>query len=142
MIANSSINPPSCQHKTVSKAWNYISHIGNPNKNILPRERTKVSNEFDDKIFDFSRDSGVYRCVASRSYNGYSSYSGRRETVYMDVDFYPRNDDSYYGRGYDDYFNNRRYNYGYRRPYGYAYAKTSEDKALIETDAKKNKEDN
>merc|ERR1712111_60345 len=29
--------------------------------------------------FDSSLDGGVYRCVATRSYRGYSSYSGQRE---------------------------------------------------------------
>ena len=64
----------------------------------------------------------------------------------MDVDFYPRNyDDNYYGRGYDNYDNYfNRYDYGgYRRPYGYAYAKTSEEKAVVKDDVKKdNKENN
>ena len=88
-----------------------------------------------------SLDAGVYRCVATRSYRGYNSYSGRRETVYMEVDFNPRYNNGYnninYGRGrdYDTYFNNRYDRYdpynGYNRPY-YQYAKTTEDKAVID----------
>lgn len=84
--------------------------------------------------YDSRDDAGTYRCTATRSYRGYSSYSGRRETVYMEVEFNPRYEDSYYGRNnYDDYFN-RRYNSYDRndRPYGYAYAKTSEDTAVID----------
>merc|ERR1719245_1498138 len=91
--------------------------------------------------FDSSLDAGVYRCVATRSYRGYNSYSGRRETVYMEVDFNPRYNNGYnninYGRGrdYDTYFNNRYDRYdpynGYNRPY-YQYAKTTEDKAVID----------
>lgn len=51
------------------------------------------------------RDNGVYRCVASRSYNTYSRY-GDKETVYMEVDFYPRERSGVYSsyRNYDDYF--------------------------------------
>ena len=67
-----------------------------------------------------------------------------RETVYMEVDFYPRSTDGgYYGRDYSGYFNNRYDRYdGYRRPYyGYAYAKTSEDTAVVENKEEKNRED-
>ena len=86
----------------------------------------------------------MYRCVATRRYSGYNTYNNMRETVYMEVDFYPRSTDGgYYGRDYSGYFNNRYDRYdGYRRPYyGYAYAKTSEDTAVVENKEEKNRED-
>jgi len=94
--------------------------------------------------FDTSRDAGRYRCLATRTYRGYSSYSsGNRETVYMEVDFNPRYGDGGYGRDYNSYFN-RYDNYNrYNRPYyGYSYSKTSEDNAVIDNNLKsENKED-
>ena len=80
------------------------------------------------------RDAGIYRCVGTRSYDSYGStygsyrpsygsrpsygYSrggyGRTETVYMEVQFDPR-DGGYSGAFGGDY-------YGYRDDYGYRWS--------------------
>jgi len=111
-----------------------LSHLGNRG---TVRSLGDYGSILTIRDYDSRDDAGTWRCTATRSYRGYSSYSGRRETVYMEVEFNPR--DSYYGRNnYDDYFNSRynsydRYDrYDRDRPYSYAYAKTSEDTAVID----------
>ena len=136
-------------HFSVTEAWNYLDPaLPVPAANAINTIFTTKTNIFLPRlvvnIFSLCLrdDAGTYRCTATRSYRGYSSYSGRRETVYMEVEFNPRYEDSYYGRNnYDDYFN-RRYN-SYDRPYSYAYAKTSEDTAVIDNAVdEKSTEDN
>jgi len=122
-----------------SDTRNSLSHLGHRS---TVRSLGDYGSILTIRDYDSRDDAGTYRCTATRSYRGYSSYSGRRETVYMEVEFNPRYEDSYYGRNnYDDYFN-RRHN-SYDRPYSYAYAKTSEDTAVIDNAVdEKSTEDN
>jgi len=100
-------------------------------------------------IRDFEdRDSGIYRCVGTRSYDDYgSSYSssygssngrynsygrgsGRTESVYMEVEFYPES-------GYSGAFNGRDYypsSSGYRPSYGYRTAGVTSSEDTIVPD--------
>jgi len=59
------------------------------------------------------RDTGVYRCVGTRSYDSYRSTYGRKETVYMEVEFNPRSRRYLPRTDYSDYFSDR--NYGHYR---------------------------
>jgi len=96
-------------------------------------------------IEDFrERDTGIYRCVGTRSYDRYgSSYGrgyGRTESVYMEVDFYPE------GRGYSGVFSGRdnyypRDDYFYGGGYRAAAVSTSEDKIVSKSDAAQNSEE-
>ena len=57
------------------------------------------------------RDTGIYRCLATRSYESSHSYRsayGRKETIYMEIDFTPRGR-SYGGsrNEYSGYFSSR-----------------------------------
>merc|ERR1712123_168516 len=92
------------------------------------------------------RDTGIYRCLATRSYESSYSYRsayGRKETIYMEIDFTPR-DRSYGGsrNEYSGYFSSRD---DYRpRPYSnrdYGWfrsgVKVSEDTIVIEPKGEK-----
>jgi len=125
-----------------SESRNSLSHLGHRS---TVRSLGDYGSILTIRDYDSRDDTGTYRCTATRSYRGYTSYSGRRETVYMEVEFNPRYEDTYYGRNnYDDYFNSRYNSYDRpSRPYSYAYAKTSEDTAVIDNAVdEKSSEDN
>merc|ERR1712013_790904 len=66
------------------------------------------------------RDTGIYRCFATRSYDSGYNYRagyGRKEAIYMEVDFLPRARTSGSRRGYSDYFSSNRDYYYRDRPY-------------------------
>merc|ERR1711892_1099523 len=92
------------------------------------------------------RDTGIYRCLATRSYSSSYSYRssyGRKETIYMEIDFTPRgrsyggsrNEYSGYFYSRDDY-RSRPYS---NRDYGWfrSGVKASEDKIVIEPKGEK-----
>lgn len=95
------------------------------------------------------RDEGVYRCVGTRTYDTYtySSYD-RTETVYMEVQFFPRDGRRpYRDDGYSGYFTGRDTYYptsGYWRTAGLSGSKdtvvTIEDGAKSEETDTNNKE--
>ena len=64
-----------------------------------------------------------------------------RRTIYIlfILDIFNSRRYGQYGRGYSSYFNRYGGYSGYRPSYGYAYAKTSEDKAVVDTDTEDKK---
>merc|ERR1711892_1427199 len=92
------------------------------------------------------RDTGIYRCLATRSYESSYSYRsayGRKETIYMEIDFTPRGR-SYGGsrNEYSGYFSSRddyRSRPNSNRDYGWfrSGVKASEDKIVIEPKGEK-----
>merc|ERR1711892_258653 len=97
------------------------------------------------------RDTGIYRCLATRSYSSSYSYRssyGRKETVYMEIDFNSR-DRSYGSRNeYSGYSSSRDDRYRPSRDYGYrpsswwrtSAAKASEDTVVVDTNLKEERE--
>eukprot|EP00090_Calanus_glacialis_P007854 TRINITY_DN1627_c0_g1_i14.p1 TRINITY_DN1627_c0_g1~~TRINITY_DN1627_c0_g1_i14.p1 ORF type:complete len:295 (-),score=59.09 TRINITY_DN1627_c0_g1_i14:138-1022(-) len=92
------------------------------------------------------RDTGIYRCLATRSYDSsynYRSSYGRKETIYMEIDFIPRgrsygsrNEYSGYSSARDDY-RDRPYSsrdYGWFRTSG---VKASEDTIVTDPNLEK-----
>ena len=75
-------------------------------------EEARVHKPSNDAL-SIIRDTGIYRCLATRSYDSsynYRSSYGRKETIYMEIDFIPRgrsygsrNEYSGYSSARDDY---------------------------------------
>jgi len=97
------------------------------------------------------RDTGIYRCLATRSYSSSYSYSmsyGRKETVYMEIDFNPK-ERSYRSRDeYSGYSSSRDDRYRPSRDYGYrpsswwrsSAVKASEDTVVVDPNLKEDGE--
>jgi len=129
-----------------ARSYNRYNYRDNSLGYLDSRMRVRSIGDFGSVLtirnFDERADAGVYHCVATRTYgNTYTYNRNGRETVYMDIDFYPRDrynsGSGYYsGRDYDGYFSN--YDRYYNRPY-YAYSKTAgdtlvTDNSLADTD--------